>query len=161
MSTVRRPKMFISIHACVVGVEVFTCRSWFPLFRRWAFPGAKCLGDINIVCCRYTNIYELSLSIRFQQYLCAGLYLAGSLFHFLQIAFYTPIWPSSFPSPSYFFHLSRTDGIISLQHCCGYRCSFVRVQLDSVSHLTKPFAINLCFQPILFCHTIVLFALYN
>lgn len=60
-----------------------------------------------------------------------------------------------------FFSLIPTDGIISLQHCCGYRCSFVNVQLDFVSHLTKAFAINLCFQPILFCHTIVLFALYN
>lgn len=55
----------------LLGVEVFSCRSHFPLFRRWAFPGAKCLGDINIVCCRYTNIYELSLSIRFQQYIYA------------------------------------------------------------------------------------------
>lgn len=24
--------------------------------RLWAFPGAKCLDDISIVCCRYTNI---------------------------------------------------------------------------------------------------------
>lgn len=126
--------MFISIQACVVGVEVFTCRFRFPLLRRWAFPGAKCLGDTNIVCCRYTNIYELSLSIRFQQYFCAGLYLAGSLFHFLQIAFYTPIWPSSFHLLLTFFSLILIDGIISLQHCCGYRCSFVNVQLDSVSH---------------------------